>query len=883
MSENWYARLRLLVWRRDRDDRDLDDEIRFHLAEEARLRIDRGVPPADAWAATRRDFGNVATVKEVTRAMRSWTALESFAHDLRFGLRLLRRSRLFAFFSIVSLALGIGATTAIFSLFNAVVLRQLPVKDPDRLVALSFAAGGSRRNNYLTYPLFDRLRTANTTFDGMFAWTNRDRVSARIDGRTEIVAASYVSGGYYETLGLQPVLGRLLTADDDQPGGATSIVISYAYWQRRFAGSPSVVGTHATFGNFSYTIVGVEPRGFVGMNVGSAPDVTFSLRASTHGSTGAQPWDAANWTWIEVIGRLRPGVSEQQAAQELTTIFRALSADVREPPTAAPPTMFVEEGGSGGQSSIRRNYEQRLRLMLMLLAAVVLLASLNVATLLLARSEARREEMTMRLALGAGRWRIVRQLVTEAVLIAAFGGALGLLFAWWASQALLRIAVRDAAATAIDLTPDARVLGFTLLVSGITCVFFGLLPAVRATAVLRSPGRAEVRGRRRRWLERAMVASQTAVSLVLVVFMALFVRSLQNLWARDPGYVRSNVAMFSTDAQLAGKKGDQIERTYRTLLDALRSLPGVRSASISTVAPVSTNMYFVGGVGRLGDLEFTGDKRIRVATNTLSPGYFETLGIPLIAGRDFDFRDTVTSPKVVIISERLASKFAGPAVGQTLDASAEVIGVAKDNRYARVSDAPRDVVYQPLFQAVGNLNNPQTFEVRYEGSPAPIFRAIRDAVAAVDPGLTLFTLNTLEGYTRESLSQERLMALASSYVGVFALLLASIGLYGLMAYAVTERTPEIGLRMALGSSPGKVRSMVLRDGAGTVLAGVVVGFCSALWLVRYARGQIVDLEPMDPASFALATVVLLLVAAGAAWLPARRASRIDPIAALRHE
>ncbi len=879
-------RLRQRLWRTARDERDLEDEIAFDLAQEAELRAGRGESIEDARAGARREFGNVALVKEVTRDMAGWHFLDTVMRDLRFGVRQLSRSRAFAFFTITSLALGIGGTSAIFSLFNAIVLRPLPVRDPDRLVALSFVAGGSRQNNSLTYPLFDRLRTANTTLDGIFAWTFTRRLSVLINGRTEIVSASYVSGGYYQTLGLAPQHGRLLSPDDDRPGGATGVVISHDYWQRRFAGDPSAVGTDTVVGDFHYTIVGVEPPGFVGTNVGLAPDLTFALRASRDGTTGAQPWEATNWTWIEVMGRLRKGVSLAQSAQELTSIFRAMGPGVQSPPDAPPPTVFLETGRGGGQSSLRFNYERRLRLLLMMLAAVVLLASLNVATLLLARAEARREEITMRLALGASRGRLLRQLLTESALISAAGGTVGLLFAWWASLALLQTARRDTAVIALDLTPDARVLGFTIAMCAITCLLFGLLPAVRATGRRQAGVRHELLGRRRRWLERTLVASQTAVSLVLLVFTALFVRSLNNLWARDPGYMRSNVALFSTDAELAGRKGGDAARTYQALLDALRALPAVRSASLSTVAPVSTNFYFVNGVGRLGDREMRGSERVRAATNYLSPGYFATLGIPLVGGRDFDVRDDEKAAKVVIISERLASKFSGPALGQTIDfrGSAQVIGIARDVRYATVKDAPRDVVYAPVLQHPPDfVGNPQTFEIRYDGPAASVFHTIRTAVAGIDPGLTLFNLNTLDGYTAQSLSQERLMAATSGFVGVFALLLASIGLYGLMTYAVIERTPEIGLRMALGSSPGRVRAMVLRNGAGTVLAGAGIGLGLASWLAGYARDQIVDLQPIDPLSFALAVIVLLIVAAAAAWLPAMRASRIDPITALRHE
>jgi predicted permease len=879
-------RLRQRLWRTARDERDLDDEIAFDLAQEAELRADRGERIDDARTRARRDFGNVALVKEVTRDMARWRSLDNLGRDVRFGLRLLRRSKLFAFFTIASLALGIGATSAIFSLFYAIVLRPLPARDPDRLVTLGFAAAGSRPNSYLTYPLFDRLRTANTTLDGIFAWTVRDRMSLGIDGRVEIASGSFVSGGYHRTLDLRPALGRLLSEEDDQPGGATAIVISYAYWQRRFGGDPSVLGRQVTANGTSYTIVGVEPRGFVGTNVGFAPDVTFALRASSHGGTGPGPWKAANATWIEVMARLKPGVTPEQSAHELTSIFRVMGAGVPAAPDAAPPSVFVEAGRGGGQSVIRNAYQQRLRVMLMMLGSVLLLASLNVATLLLARARARGDEIAMRFALGAGRARIVTQLVTESALLAIAGGTLGLLLAWWASQALLRVAIRDTAGIGIDLTPDARVLGFTIAMSAITCLLFGLLPAMRATARATSVRR-EVRGRGQRWLERVLVTSQTAVSLVLLVFMALFLRSLNNLWARDPGYVRSNVALFSTDARLAGKTRDEAGPLYRALLDTLRTTPGITHAAIATVAPISTTYYFVNGAAKLGDKDFAGDKRIRVATNYFSPDYFATLGIPLVAGRDFDFRDTPTSPKVVIVSELLASKFDGPAVGQTVtwsNGTAEVIGVAKDTRYARVQTAPRDAIYAPIFQhAPGVMGYGPTFVVRYQGDEAAIFRSIREKVTGIEPALTLFNLNTLEGYTRESLSAETLMAATSTYVGAFALLLASIGLYGLMSYSVTERTPEIGVRMALGSSPGGVRAMVLRDSAGTVITGVAAGFAAALWLVRYAREQIVDLQPIDPPSFAIAAIVLLAVAAGAAWLPAMRASRIDPIAALRHE
>ena len=425
------------------------------------------------------------------------------------------------------------------------------------------------------------------------------------------------------------------------------------------------------------------------------------------------------------MGRLRPGVLREQAAEDLKLIFGQVNASAA---TAAPDNPFaarvvrearliVEPGTRGGQSSLRTGYERWLLLLLLMLAAVVLLASLNVATLLLARSEARKVEIATRLAIGAGRWRLVRQLMTDALLIAGFSGALGLLLAWWASQFLLRVALVTADTLPIDLTPDMRVFAFTTLVSAMTCVLFGLMPALRATAIARHAGGREQGAPRRRLLERTLVATQTALSLVLLVLAALFIRSLHNLWQQDPGYDRANILMFSIDAGLAGKRGADGVHIYRSVLDELRVLPGVTAASASTVPPVSTTYYFASSIEKAGTTEFPANQRLRFAFNSIAPGYLATLRIPLLAGRDFDFRDSVDSPKVGIISEKLAARFTGNPVGQlvvTSDGTFEVVGVAKDSRYARIKDAPRDVVYLPMFQSP-RIGVGPTFEIRTQG------------------------------------------------------------------------------------------------------------------------------------------------------------------------
>jgi predicted permease len=887
-----WKRLQLRVWRRAEDDRDLADEVQFHLAEEERLRVEAGMPAAEARVSSRRDFGNVARVTEITRSTRGWTALEAAVQDLRFSVRLLRRNRVFALFSIGSLALGIGATSAIFSLFDAIVLRELPVREPGRLISLSFAATGTHPNKFMPYPHFAAMRDTNQTLDGLFAWTRTPRVSLSVQGHEDIGASTRVSGDYYRTLGLRPALGRLLTADDDHPGSAAA-VISHGYWQRRFAGSPAVIGAAISLNQVPFTVVGVEPRGFAGINVGVSSDVIIPLRAGERLEGRRRDWNDAFSTWIEIMGRVRPGMPIEQAAEDLKLIFARVNASVAQ---AAPEDalaarvarearLFVEPGAWGGVSRLRTLYERWLLVLLMMLAAVMLLACLNVATLLLARSEARKVEIATRLAIGAGRWRVVRQLMTESLVIAVISGVLGLALSWWASLYLLRIALAADGTLPIDLSPDARAIGFAILMSVMTSVLFGLMPALRATAGMpRSAGR-EPGGSRRRWLEHSLVAAQSGLSLVLVVFAALFVRTLQNLWTLDPGYDRANVVMFSIDAALAGKRGPEVTRTYVSVLDALRAMPGATAVSASVVAPVSTSYNLGTLVAKAGATAFPDNRRLEIAYNLTAPEYFETLRIPLVAGRDFDARDRIGSPSVAIVSEKLAARFGGNPIGQrlvTVDGEYDVIGVAKDTRYATIRNAPRDVVYFPLLQSP-NIGFAPTFEIRCAGAVSDVLRSVREVVAGVDSGLTLFQATTLEARTRESLSRERLLATLSAYAGGFALLLACIGLYGLMMYGVAQRTPELGLRMALGSPPSAIRRIVLKEGVVTVLAGAVAGLGSAWALVRLVRAQLYAIEPTDPTAFATSILLLVAIAALAAYLPAWKASRIDPVTALRRE
>ena len=523
-----------------------------------------------------------------------------------------------------------------------------------------------------------------------------------------------------------------------------------------------------------------------------------------------------------------------------------------------------------------------------MLGAVLLLASLNVATLLLSRSDARRRELATRLALGAGRWRLVRQLLTETVVLAGAAGLLGFGVATWGGPALLAVVRPSAEQPPLELTWDLRLAFFTLSVSFLVCLIAGLVPALRSTNATRLAASRQVGGgRQRRLLDRCLVGAQVGLSLVLLVAAGLFVRTLQNLWSQDPGYSRENVLMFSVDARLAGKTGPALPATYRAVLDSLHTLPGARAATVSAVRPVSDNYYFINSYTELGNKVLPQEQRVRVAFNNVGPGYFSTLGIPLLAGRDFDDRDRPDSIPVAIISQRMAHHFDGLPLGQRLGSgpgAREVVGVVGDVRYANVRDLPRDVVYFPIFQQQGRqMFYSPTFEVRFAGPMAGILTSVRDSVARVDPALTLFRVRTLERQTEDSFARERLLAVLTSSFGGFAMLLACIGLYGLMSYSITLRTPEIGLRMALGASPASVGWLAVRESTWTVLAGASAGTAAAYAVVQIIGSQLFGVQPHDPAVFAGATVLLLIMAVSAAFFPARRASRIDPLVALRHE
>ena len=881
---------RNLVHRR-RVESEVDAEVRAAfemLVEEHRQ---AGMSVEEARRAATIQLGRAESLKEQIMDVRTGAFVESWIQDARYAVRLLRRGPLFAAFAIGSLALGLGATGAIFSLFDGIALQRLNVPEPDRLAVASFGKPGGRYNYSLPYPQLEAIRQRSTTLEAVCWLSPFGRVAVTVGGEPQAADGVLVSGDYYRTLRLAPALGRLLDAADDRRG-QTVAVLAHAYWQRRFGGRTDVIGTTIALNQVPFTIVGIEPSGFSGTEVGRPYDVSIPVQASPALNEGRPPLSGAFTTWLYALARLKPGVNLAAAEQESKTIFAQVSLDAAKTPgdqqLAREHQLRLEPGAGGVFSDLRSGYEHWLSVLLILLGAVLLLASLNVATLLLSRSDARQREIATRLAVGAGRWRIVRQFLTESLVLATCAGALGVALAVWGSRALLRVALPTAERVPLDLGISWRLILFMLAVSAATCLLFGVIPALRATSPQRLIGARQIGGgRQRRLLDRALVAAQVALSLILLVAAGLFLRTLGNLWAQEPGYDRHNVLMFSVDPRLAGRTGEDVPRIYRLVLDELRAVPEARAVTMSAVRPVSDNYYFVSSFREIGGKLLTADERVRVAFNHVAPGYFAALGIPLVAGRDFDDRDSLGAPGVVIVSERLARHFDGNPIGQRLGSGTgarEVVGVARDTRYANVKDAPREVVYYPIFQiAPANIFYTPTVEIRYAGSAAGLTQAMSTAVTRIDRGLTPFRVTTLEQQTEDSFARERLLALLTSYFGSFAVLLACIGLYGLMSYGVTQRTAEMGLRMALGAQPSAVRRLVVRESAWTVMAGAAVGLGGAFAAVRLVQNQLFGVEPYDPAALAGATALVLTMAFAAAYLPARRASRIDPLTALRHE
>lgn len=844
--------------------------------------------------------------------------MRTLIRDLHYGVRMLRQSPGFTAVAVLSLALGIGANTAIFSLVDAVLLRLLPVKDPDSLVAISRTTERGSPDVF-SYPMFEHLRDEAEGVSGVLASSGASRWTISFDdagseGVREQVTGALVSGNYFPVLGINAVHGRTLTTEDNRtPGGHPVAVISHGYWQRRFGLDPSVLGKTFTLNRSSFAIIGVAPPGFFGVSVSEAPDIWAPAMMQTQVNPDAASLSDYNRGWLRLMARLEPGVGQQQARAALDIVFQqhrtAQPQRMRGPRgrRAAVEQRIAVEPGSKGLADLRRQFSRPLLVLMTVVALVLLIACANVANLLLARATARRKEIAVRLALGAGRARLVRQLLTEGFLLAAAGGACGLLLAYWGSNLLIVMVSRGPALIPLDITPDARILGFTAAVSLLAGLLFGLAPALRATSAdLRSQLEGGARGMtsagRRSKAGKVLVVVQVALSLLLLIGAGLFVRSLRNLRTLDTGFNRSNVLMARLNPSESGAVavrrtgpagGDRAERNarlanlYRQVLERVSLIPGVHSASMAANGLIMGAAMMRCCVAVDGHTpEPDEDRGVRI--DVVTPAFFRTMEMPLLLGREFSDLDRQDAPKVAVVNETFARHYFGSEnpVGKRFrwDGAAadaiEIVGVVKDAKYNGLrEDTPR-LVYFPQLQSMGQLS---VLAVRTIGDPPNLGAQVRQALEEVDPNLRVGLITTLAARLDDTLIQERLVAKLTSFFGVLALFLACVGLYGIMSYSVAGRTNEIGTRMALGAQRGDIVWMVLRETLLLAAAGIVLAVPTALATTHLVSSLLFGLAPTDPATITMATLLMLAVAAFSGYLPARRASQVEPMAALRYE
>jgi putative ABC transport system permease protein len=851
--------------------------------------------------------------------------------DLRYAFRTFVQNPAFAAVAILSLALGIGANTAIFSVVDAVLLKWLPVSSPQELVIV--ARNPKQPSVGLNYPDYEYIRDHNKAFSGVlvyggggsgFSLTVPDEGA---QGTSQLVPSILVSGNYFDVLGVKPAIGRLFTPDDNKTAGAHPVaILSYDFWKTRFGGDSRILGRKITVNGSPFSIIGVTRQGFTGAQIGTTPALYLPVMMLQQVNANARNWNSRHYWWLTPIARLKPGVSLQQATAEAEVLFKQI--DQNDPERRPTPTYDKEREirnraiilpGSGGYSNLRNRFSKPLIVLLVVVGLVLLIACANVANLLLARAASRQKEIAIRVAIGAGRRRLISQLVTEAVVLSVLGGLAGMAFAYWSVKVLLGLLPQGTFPINLNLSPDLRLLAFSFGVSLLTGLLCGILPALRATrpdvvTALKNDSSAAGTvlsrfGLARLDLRKSLVVVQVALSLLLLVGAGLFVRSLENLRDIDPGFLRENVLMVGTGAGSIGYKGQRIRTFEERLRDAAARLPGVRVASLAMITPLQGSRW--NGDVSIQGYQWKPDEKPYLDMNAVSAGYFETLGIPIIEGRDFTDRDNPAvsadprekplppgekppeppgPPKVAIVNQAMAKRFFPneSALGKRfsnsdkfkLEDSFEIVGVVRDTRYFGLKENVESMIYFPIWQqGAGD----RMLCIRSASDPRQLYDAIRREVRNLDSAIPVLNTFTMDEQVNNNVSQERLIATLSGFFGVLALLLAAVGLYGLMAHTATRRTREIGIRMALGAPRTTVLWLILRDGILLVAIGAIIGVPIAISLTRFVASFLYGLTARDPATIVFSTLLLALVTALASFLPARRASKVDPMIALRYE
>ena len=870
------------MWFSKRDDPRVRDEIRFHRDRLIEDYIAAGMDRAQAERRAFLEFGNPSAIEEEVRDVRGrW--LDDLATDLRYTFRMLRRNPGFSAIAVLSLALGIGANAGIFTLVNAVMLRTLPVSKPHRLVQIT-RINDEGLPGFVSYPLFEYFRDNVQSISGAFAQRTAGPAIV-MDGETEFVRADLVSGAYYTVLGLAPAAGRLLDPADETPS-STAAVISDDYWQRRFGRSPSAVGKSFTIGDRVFTIVGVTPASFRGARVGTTADVTLPLLPLLD----EQQRRSLGFNTFNLLARLKPGATIAQANAEVQVLFPSILQvqAARESEKDRPAILrqrAMALAAPDGFNPMRDNVARPLLILMGIVGMVLMLACVNLSGLLLARAAARQREISIRLAIGAGRLRLVRQFLTESFVLAAIGGAIGLLIADWLSTRLFMLFVAGRT-NSLQVDVDARVLVFTLAVSVLASVVAGLVPALQAVRVNLNPALKEMGAHGTRRLGKALVVAQLAISMVLVIGATLFIGTLVKLYAVDRGFDTAGVLIV----QLRSGRPYAPPRALviqNGVLERLRTLPGVRSASAAQMLPVGGSLW-----DRRVQVEgyaFRPDESEYVAFNAIAPDYFATLETPVLSGREFDPRDTDAAPRVAVVTESFARYFFGnqSALGRrvtSVNVSYEIIGVVADAKYQSLREGVVKTMYIPWTQREVLQPGNYSYLIRVAGSdPLRLLPSLDRAIREVDSQLRFGMAFTYDTLVERSIAPERIMATLGGLFGLLALVIAAVGVFGVLAFQVARRTNELGVRMALGATRGSMMRMVLREVVWLVVAGVVIGGGVALTLTGLAQSILFGLTPTDPVVFVVAGSILTLAALVAGWLPARRASRVDPLIALRHE
>lgn len=895
--------------RRSEMERNMSDELRFHLERRAEdLVVRRGLRLEEAMRIARLEFGSVEKYKEESRRSLGLRLIDELHGDLRYAVRTFGRSKGFTMAALATLALGIGTNTAVFSVVDALLLRRLPVKNPEELLVFdwlrspdSMVAGywgygrqgpaGLGIRTSFSVLTFDRFREHTATLSDVFAFSPAGTVGIVADRQADTASGLFVSGNYFAGLGVPALVGRTLSASDDRPEAEPVAVISHRYWRRRFASDPGIVGRTIEVNRSPVVIVGITPEGFDGPQISETYDVTLPIAFAPRTGPTMRARPVSVW-WLQMMGRLKPGVTREQALAELQAAFddtvreswAARPADTPNPTRSAIPQLRVRPGAQGPDGP-RIDVAQILAIVFAVSGAILLIGCTNLANLMLVRASARRQEVSVRLTLGASRWRVVRQMMTEILLLAAVGGIGGVTLAWWGKDFMRWLPSSDQAI--VDARIDPRALAFTAGLSVITAVLFGIGPALRATRMDLGPSLKTGRQKGATTLGmagKALLTAQVAVSLVLLVGAGLLVRTLHNFSKVDVGFTVENLLVFRIDPGLQRESSSRIFDLYDRIAAAIEAVPGVQACTMSVMPLIARSEWEEmvrpdgGGVPKSAFIQIA------------RWNFLETMGIPLVAGRNLSAADAQGRPRVAVINQTMAQQLFGEpnpvgrhfhfVNGSDRDEPIEVIGVAGDSKYARLEQPVPPTLFMPQAQAPPSA---MTVEVRTASDPMTIAFAIREAVRRTDPAIPLAQMKTQREQIAETIGKPRAFAVLTTAAGVIGLLLACVGLYGIVSYDTLRRTHEIGIRMALGARPSDVLRLVMRQTLVVVTIGAGIGIALALAASRLIASMLFGIAPSDPFAIASALAVLIGVALAASYVPARRALHLDPTQALRYE